>query len=164
MCICAHIQAHICAHKRACVCTADTYVCVHMCVCVCTYNSNHRENLNFEKKKKNAMRRHKNPSMISARHWRPLAGPHRTLLWLLAIHESPLTPREVWAEAATCLPTGVLPLITPRSNFAGMWPSFFFPTIYTFNVYPIGRGRDGLKKREREILISWDLFFCHKMT
>ena len=124
--MCIHTSTHMCT--QVCMCVHCRYICVrvHMCVCVHTYNSNHCENLNFEKKKKNAMRRHKNPSMTSARQWRPLAGPHRTfLLRLLAIHESPLTPREVWAEAATCLPTGVLPLITPRSNYAGMWPSFF---------------------------------------
>ena len=34
----------------------------------------------------------------------------------------------------------------------------FFLTIYTFNVYPIGRGRDGLKKRERDFNLMRFIF------
>lgn len=132
---CYKLDVYMCIHKvhtyvytsvRVCASHIHTCrVCVCICVFVCVLTTQTTVRISIlKKRRKNAMRRHENPSMTSARQWRPLAGPHRTLLRLRATLESTSTPREVWAEAARCLPTGVLPLITPRSNYAGMWPSF----------------------------------------
>lgn len=158
MCICAYIQAHTYVYTSVHVCALHIhmYVCMHMCVCVhtlffkLTTQTTVRISI-LKKRKKNAMRRHKNPSMTSAWQWKPLARPGwMPLLQFLATHESTSTPREVWAEAARCLPTGAFTFNNSEVQLCRNVAKLFFPTIYTFSIYPIGRGRDGLKKRERE--------------
>lgn len=150
-------HTHMCT--QACMCVHCIYICMCVCICVfvcilCSLSLQLKPlwgSQFWKKGRKNAMRRHKNPSMTSAWQWKPLARPGwMPLLQFLATHESTSTPREVWAEAARCLPTGAFTFNNSEVQLCRNVAKLFFPTIYTFSIYPIGRGRDGLKKRERE--------------
>ena len=158
MCICAYVQAHTnvytsvraCAlHRHTCAC-----LCMHMCVCVCTYNSNHCENLNFEKKKKKCNEKTEESfydlCMTMEAFGRatpdtsPVTGQTRVNL----------DPQRSVSRSRQVSSDRCFTFNNSEEQLCRNVAKLFFPTIYTFSMCPIRRGRDGLKKREREILIS----------